>query len=81
MVTAAAMVVDQHVGITRVARELNIPYTTLAEWVRKYWAGGRAGLESGPGRGGKRSGAAPQGGARASATREPAPHPVGQRAA
>jgi transposase-like protein len=53
MVAAAAMVVDQGVAASQVSAELKIPYTTVAEWAKKYRAGGRAALEQLPGRGGR----------------------------
>src|SRR5438270_518670 len=58
MESAASMVVEQRLAANRVAAELKIPYTTLAEWVKKYRAGGRAALEARPG--GKRTSGYPQ---------------------
>jgi transposase InsO family protein len=40
MKAAVAMIVDQGINAREVSRELNIPYTTVNEWARKYRAGG-----------------------------------------
>jgi transposase-like protein len=45
MLSAVMAVVDQDVAVKRVADELRIPYTTLADWVKKYRSGGRAALD------------------------------------
>ena len=45
MVSAASMVVDQKLATTQVAAQLKIPSTTVADWVKRYRAGGRAAFE------------------------------------
>ena len=51
MVSAASMIVDRNLAAARVAKELRIPYTTVANWAQRYRSGGRAALVGGPGRG------------------------------
>jgi transposase InsO family protein len=44
MKAAAAMIVDEGINAREVSRRMNIPYTTVGEWGRKYRAGGAEAL-------------------------------------
>src|SRR5262249_31981913 len=79
-ISSAALVVEEGISAHRVAKEMQIPYTTVVEWARKYRVGGRAVFEQAPGRGGKRASGYPQA-ARVRPLRTEARGPVGNRAA
>lgn len=64
MVSAAALVVDDKLPVSRVSEELRIPYTTVSEWARKYRAGGRDALQGRRARPPERPKAAPKADAR-----------------